>query len=261
MSLFNKYSYNSDGTLKINGIINISTIDILKDKYFILFLIFGISSYILNIILFNQLKICKSNKETTSLLFKFDTFIKFIIYICFIYLLSYYSNIMNNTINNMLFYFITIIVILLSNILNLSLENIFNKNTHIDTQMTLINIIKISGLSILIILFFGYNIYNVYNDNDTYVYWGKLFIIIVIIGIYILLNILEGTIINNCNKIKISILQKLDIKLYFITFILMLLIYKDNYYISVICFSILFGIFINSVSILGIESNIIDIPI
>jgi hypothetical protein len=249
-------------------------LDVFKDKFFLLFLVVASSGYVINVILFNEMKKCKSKKETQTILFKFEAFIQFMIYSCFIYFLSSYSDITFDITNKIIFVVVTLVALVLMNVLNVNFQKLLSKimnpkdliqNTNISnisdvTNISnLTNIAKLVGGSLIIILIGGYNIYNAIMDRgNNQLYWGKLAIIGLVVGIFIGLNVFENTTTQEgCDGIpKIIVNNSLDMKVYFIVFLMLFVIYKDNYYISTVSFSLLFAVFIDNISRLGMESNI-----
>jgi hypothetical protein len=236
--------------------------NILKDKFYYLFLIVSGSAYIMNVFLFNELHKCKDATETQTLLFKFDTFIKFMIYCSFIYLLSSYRNLTEDNVSKILFSTLTLLIIVFIQLIPIDMFDILS-NMKMELNFNLefgniLDILKKLGLLLLLILFLSYNFYNAWRDGNK-IYLGKLLVICLVILLYITLNIIEPDTINvsGCDdKPSLLIKQKIDINKYFIVFMLIFLISKDKYYISIISFSILFGIFIEDISRLGLPSNV-----
>jgi len=240
------------------------------DIYLLLFLLISSLLYITNAILFQYLKPCKETFEIRTILFRYDTFIKFLIYCIFIYLISYYKDITENNLNKIIFFFVAQTILIMSNLFNSSnifsqeIKSLYNPNNLVyKLKLTVTSIIKYSVIILFILFFIVYNFYLAILQEDYY-YWIKVLIIIIVISIYILINNLEGSDvhINNCdegciNKIK----QKLNIKMYFIMFLSLFLICKDQYYISPILFGIIFGLFIDYTSRLGIDANLNIMPL
>tara|TARA_Y100000389_G_C17403906_1_gene486968 strand:+ start:144 stop:938 length:795 start_codon:yes stop_codon:yes gene_type:complete len=241
------------------------------DIYLLLFLLISSLLYIINAILFQYLKPCKEAFEIRTILFRYDTYIKFLIYCIFIYLISYYKDITESHINKIIFFCVAQVILIISNLFNSS--NIFRQEIKLlyNNQQDLIykfkknilNIIKYTIIILFILFFILYNFYFALIQEDYY-YWIKVIIIIIVIGIYIFIHNIEGTDvhINNCdegciNKIK----QKLNIKMYFIMFLSLFLICKDNNYISPVLFGIIFGLFIDYTSRLGIDANLNLMPL
>lgn len=251
-----KSSYLLNNSNKLN--------DILYDTDLYLFLGIASSGYIVNTILGKHLKKCVEKYENKTNLLQYDTFIKFLIYSTFIYFVSYYKQITNDSINKIIFFGLMQIIIVLSNLFNSTniikteFDNLYKIN-NLSNWTNIIYILKIVGIAIILGGILIYNIYNViYSDDNSY--WWRLIVIGIVIGIYILLNIIEGNTINfenNCENNKVNTLeQKLHIKFYFIVFLLIFLIFPDNNYISSILFSILFGLFIDLISRIGISNNV-----
>ena len=240
------------------------------DIYLLIFLLVGSLLYITNAILFQYLKPCKETFEIRTILFRYDTYVKFLIYCIFIYLISYYKDITSSHINKIIFFFVAQIILIMSNLFNSS--NIFSqeiKSLYNPTdlaykfKLTISSIIKYSVIILFILFFILYNFYLAISNADYY-YWIKVIIIIIVIGIYILIHNIEGSDvnINNCDEGCIDkIKQKLNIKMYFIMFLSLFLIYKDNNYISPVLFGIIFGLFIDYSSRLGIDANLNLMPL